>query len=371
MSFFSAEPTCFAHCPRPLAWLTVLAALTLLGFGLSVIFHPQPPPEPAPETPSSGATDLDLYEAIINRMHRGETYYAVTGEELPQRGYPTSSVFNWRLPTYAWFLAPLPSMRIGQGVLILLSGWTIYLSVRFTAAAYGKLPAVGALIWLVGAFTWCVDGKSFLTQEVWSGVLIQLSIIALGQGQYFRGVTAGVTALLIRELVLPYVLLCLAIALWQRRWRESLGWVFGLVLYALFTAFHVSQVKQYTPIEELNVPSTWLCWGGIGFVLETVRMNQMLILTHVSVRAVYLPFAFVGLLGWRGETGVRIFLTCLGYDAAFLAVGQPFNAYWGILTAPVLSMGAAIAPWAIRDLYHCVRPEKSVQPANLPVAGGV
>ncbi len=371
MSFLTAEPTRFVHCPRPLAWLTIVGALALLGWGLVVSFKHKPPPEPAPETNASPSTDLDLYEAIVKRVHRGECYYTVTAEELPRGGYPCHSVFNWRLPTYAWFFGPLPWMRIGQGVLILLTGWTLYLSVRFCAQTVGKAPAALALVWLIGAFTWCVDGKSFLTQEVWAGVLIQLSIVSLGQGNYLRGVVSGVTALMIRELVLPYVLLCLVISLWQWRWKESLGWLAGLVLYAGYTAFHVTQVRAHMPLEEANYPSTWLCWGGLEFVLETVRMNQMLILLHMAVRAFYLPFAFLGLLGWRGETGVRIFLTCLGYSTAFLAVGQMFNSYWGILVAPPLSMGAALAPWAIRDLYRQIRPKNPAAAASLIVVEGV
>src|SRR5436305_1131772 len=179
MSLLTAEPTRFASCPRPLAWLTIAGALALLIWGLAVSFKPKPPPEPVSATPSSGGTDIDLYERIIKRMSKGETYYAAAADELPKGGYPTGSVFNWRLPTYAWFYAPLPWMRIGQVVLIVLCGWTLYLSVRLTAATVGKMPAAAACVWLIGAFTWCVDGRSFLTQEVWVGVLVQLSVIAL------------------------------------------------------------------------------------------------------------------------------------------------------------------------------------------------
>jgi hypothetical protein len=68
---------------------------------------------------------------------------------------------------------------------------------------------------------------------------------------------------------------------------------------------------------------------------------------------------------------VRIFLTCLGYNAAFLAVGQMFNSYWGILVAPVLSLGAGLAPWAIRDLYRQIRPKKPIVAASLAAVEGV
>ncbi|HEV8062042.1 MAG TPA: hypothetical protein VGP68_19345 [Gemmataceae bacterium] len=361
MTFSSTSPTRFAQCPRPLAWLTVAGAIALLIWGLSVSFPPKPEPEPAPEpeaVPQSGGTDMDLYEKIIKRVHEGESYYAAAAVELPKGGYPTRSVFNWRLPTYAWFFGMLPWLRLGQALLIALCGWTYYASVRLCALEAGTLPAVAAAVWLIGALVWCVDGLSFLTQEVWASALIQLSVVSLAFGRRLRGVVAGVAALLIRELTLPYVLLCLTIALWKRRWLESLGWLPGLIIYGAFTAYHVAQVQAHMPPEEVNYPSAWLCWGGMTFVLNTLRMNQLFMLTHMSVRAFYLPFAFLGLLGWRGETGLRMLLTCLGYHAAFLAVGQTFNTYWGILLVPVLSMGAALAPWAIRDLYLQCRGKK-------------
>jgi hypothetical protein len=357
MAFSSAAPTRFAQFPRPLAWLTAVGAIALLIWGLSVSFHPKPAASPSPEPGAAppGGTDLDLYEKIIERVHAGEPYYQAAAEELPKRGYPTSSIFNWRLPTYAWFFGLLPSIRIGQALLIALSAWTLYASVRLGARETGSLPAAALFVWLVGAFTWCVDGKSFLTQEVWTGVLIQMSVVSLTIGCRLRGVIFGTAALLIRELALPYVLLSLVIAIWKRRWLESLGWIIGVALYAVLTAYHVAQVRAHMPAEEINEPSSWLAWGGIEFVLNTVKMNQLLVLTHMSVRAFYFPFALLGLIGWRGETGVRSLFTCLGYNAAFLVVGQPFNDYWGIIDAPGLSMGAALAPWAIRDLWRQCR----------------
>ena len=373
MAFSNAAPTRFAQCPRPLAWLTVVGAVALLIWGLSVSFHPKPAPSPAPEAAETppGGTDLDLYEKIIERVHAGESYYQVAADELPKRGYPTHSVFNWRLPTYAWFFGFLPWIRIGQALLIGLSAWTIYVSVRFAAKETGTLPAAALFVWLIGAFTWCVDGKSFLTQEVWTGVLIQMSVVSLALGYRARGVIFGTVSLLIRELTLPYVLLCLVFAIWKRRWLEALGWIIGLALYAALTAFHVSEVRAHMPAEEINEPSAWLAWGGMEFVLNTVKMNQLLMLTQMFVRAFYLPFAFIGLIGWRGETGLRVLLTCLGYNTAFLAVGQSFNNYWGILDAPLLSMGAALAPWAIRDLWRQCRAPKKQNAENVALIDNV
>jgi hypothetical protein len=42
---------------------------------------------------------------------------------------------------------------------------------------------------------------------------------------------------------------------------------------------------------------------------------------------------------------------CL-FVLAFAFVGQPFNQYWGSLYTPLLCLGAARAPAAVKDLWH-------------------
>jgi hypothetical protein len=54
-----------------------------------------------------------------------------------------------------------------------------------------------------------------------------------------------------------------------------------------------------------------------------------------------------------------------------MAVGQPFNNYWGILIASPLAMGAALAPWAIRDLYWRCRGNKQIESVSLASAATV
>ncbi len=51
------------------------------------------------DAPDRGPGDVALYRAEIDRIHAGESYYSVAGDELRTRGYPTRSVFNWRTPS--------------------------------------------------------------------------------------------------------------------------------------------------------------------------------------------------------------------------------------------------------------------------------
>ena len=48
--------------------------------------------------------DLKCYRGIIYRIQQGEGYYQAAHAELSSRGYPTKSVFNWRLPFLGWLL---------------------------------------------------------------------------------------------------------------------------------------------------------------------------------------------------------------------------------------------------------------------------
>jgi hypothetical protein len=368
----AVQPTRYAGWPRVAAWLVLAGMLAVLAWGLTTYFGPPPPPPPTPQEVEERGTDLRLYHRIVARVHAGESYYDVAGSELRRDGYASSSVLNWRLPTYAWLFGYMPAPICGQILLIALAIWAIYLSVGFAAREAGRAPALVVFIMLFGAFMWSVDGEAYYIQELWAAVLIQISVMALAAERRLLGVSTGVLALLFRELALGYVLVCLVIALWTRRWRELLGWIAGLVLYAGFTAYHANQVLQRVLPGDIATES-WLCWGGIAFVLKTTRMHEFAFRLGNWFHAAYLPLALVGTFAWRGKTGWRMAMTCFGYKLSFLAVGQEFNDYWGIMDVALLSTGAAISPWAVRDLWASAsgaKPQATVTTESVEMAHG-
>ena len=95
--------------------VALLAALLFVGIAVSPLatgFANKPLRRPG---------DIALYQAIVERIHRGESYYDAAAKELPSRGYPTRSVFNWRTPLPAWLLGALPTPMIGRVLLALLA----------------------------------------------------------------------------------------------------------------------------------------------------------------------------------------------------------------------------------------------------------
>jgi hypothetical protein len=310
-------------------------------------------PKPTSGLPEADGSDLRVYRRIIERVHAGEDYYDAAGSELRAGGYPTGAMFNWRTPTYAWVLGMLPALVWGQIALVMLALLTTCLAFVTLLRQVGLFMALAATILLWGAFHWCVDGEAYLSQELWSGILLGLSVAAYAIDRRRLGTAAGLGALFFRELALPYVVLTLTLACWQRRRKEAAVLFGGLMLYGLLLLFHGVQVSRHVlPTDRL--PGSWIQFGGLAFLLQTCRMNAFLFSAPAWVSALYLPLSLLGLAGWKGETGLRLSLTAVVYIAAFAVVGQPFNDYWGLLYAPLLPFGLAGAPAALRDLLEQV-----------------
>ena len=306
-------------------------------------------PKKTEQQVAGNGSDLRLYRRIVECVRAGEDYYEAAGREMRAVGYPTGSIFNWRPPLYAWLIGSLPTPTWAQTILAMLAAFTMLLACTMMQREGGRLRVVVGILPLIGAFSWCIDGDAFFSQELWAGILICLSICAYLRDRWQMSLAAALFALFFRELALPYCLIALFLAWRQRRRKEIAGWLLGLGLYGVYMAVHVLSVRERI-LPDDRVPASWIQFGGAAFLLVTCRMNAYLFNLPLWVSALYLPLALLGLIGWRGWTGGRLALTAGVYVAAFAVVGQPFNDYWGLLTAPLLACGFAAAPQALGDL---------------------
>lgn len=316
-------------------------------------------------------TDWDFYERIVARVHDGENYYDALLDEFnkPEWNFKPTSVFNCRTPIYAWVFAAFgPLTRFVLGTLML--SITLYVTV-LVSREFGT-RYIPLTILLIGPFAWCIVGKVYLFTELWAGVSITYSVLSYSMtsadtpgSPRTNAVISGIWALFFRELALPYCLLALAFAVWQRHWKETALWLTGLVAFALFYGYHYHEVSKRIAMTDAGQTSQWVRFGGTAFVIGTTELNNVfLIVLPAWVAAIYLPLALLGLAGWRSPTGLRAGLTCAGYLASFAVVGQPNNAYWGLMIAPLLALGIIALPTTLRDLIHVLNPappEKQVQ----------
>jgi hypothetical protein len=302
------------------------------------------------DAPSRGPGDVALYRAEADRVHDGQLYYDAIEEELRLRGYPTRSIFNWRMPLPVWLIGVLPG-SLGQGLLGLLALALVCVSFELLADQCGVKQALLGTVLLTGAVLPCVLGDLFVMPELWSGMLIALSAVAFGLGRHGAGVIAGLAALFFRELAAPYCVLCLGLALWERRYRESVWWLVGFAAYAVFFGAHVWQVLPRIAQADSAHADGWIRFGGAGFLISTAQMNAYLLLLPQWVTAIYLSCVLLGSTSWNSPDGKRIGLTIALYAVAFSVAGHDFNQYWGSLTAPLYCLAACRCPKTVSQLW--------------------
>jgi len=219
------------------------------------------------------------------------------------------------------------------------------------------LLAAGAAVFLInGGIGWCFTDTVYLFAEQWAGALIAFSVFAYALDRWPLGFAAGLAALFFRELALAYCVLSLVLAWWKSRRIEVVVWLIGFALYGAFMVWHIEQVRPRLPVGTGSSAESWIQFGGVTFLLETGMANffQALLLPWWFV-AIYMPLGLLGLASWHGELGTRCLLTVLLYFAAFSVVGQWFNCCWGLLYAPLLTLGLLWVPRAVRDLWTALR----------------
>jgi hypothetical protein len=335
----------------------VLAALALL-LGIGLWNAPTPPPlcDVRVEEADSNS-DVYLYMSEVRRIHAGENYYQVAAELLPKLGYPTASVFNWRTPLPMWLIAKLPDPLAAR--LLLIAAGIAMLLMSFEAAAREQPNiyrlAMPLTILLCGPMLPCFQGNVFVLSEVWAGIFIAVSLAAYGVNLRFLGATMGLAALFFRELALPYCIIGLALAVWQRRPKESLVWIIGMAGWAVYYGLHCWKVTHLITAASEAHRQGWFRFGGLTFVVAVAQMNACLVLLPVRVTVVYFVLAIAGFAGWQSDWGRRITLAAACYIAAFSMVGQEFNRYWGLMITPLFCYGAVHAPRALADLWQAAK----------------
>jgi hypothetical protein len=231
-------------------------------------------------------------------------------------------------------------------LLVLLIWMTVFHQHRYSFSR----TFIGGLI-LTGPLILSVLTDSFLSHEVWAGTLISLSLAAYGRGWTAISVISGLSALLLRELAIPFICVMLVMAFMEGRRRQALLWLGCIVLFGCVFLIHWSAVKHAWMPGDLAIKKGWVRFGGWEFVLKTAQTNTFLLLAPPWVAAILLPLSLLGLAGWRDQPGARIFLTVYVYVIAFSILGKAFNVYWGWMYTSIMLLGLLYLPCSLRDLF--------------------
>lgn len=327
--------------------------LGLLAWGLVVTLGG--PATPSPEPPADGYSDVDLYREIVARVAAGADYYTTAIATQLAHNYPTTPFVVVRLPTLTWLRVLLGD--VGSTVLLvgLAATALVTMMVRLRATGMGRWEWAVAVLLLGLNLSLNALGVVGWFHEAWAGVLIVIAIALRTDRRWWPAVLLGFAACCFRELALPF-LLVMAVLSWRRR-REFWAWVGAIVAFALVYALHalaVLAVPQADPVSS----NGWLQLGGWGFVLATVSTGTVLSSLPLVVTAVVVPLA---LFGWVFGTGPAraVLATCAAFMLVFWFVGRPENSYWGLLYAPLLVPGLALAPRGLAATVRALRPPPS------------
>lgn len=336
---------------RRLARLKLAALLGLATLGVAVTLSPWKTgfaDDPTRDTKG----DIALFRNIVDRVHDGQDFYRASGDEMRSRRYPTASVFNWRMPLPLWLVGKLPDFIMAKAILALVSLAVMLWGFDWLARVGSLGGAVGGGLALTGALMPAVLGDLAVMPELWSGLLIALSLCCYSRLNTGGAVAAGTAALFFRELAAPYVVLMMIQAVRERNRRELVGWLAGLAAFAGYYALHVWQVAQHQLPTDVAHPQGWIQFLGLPFVISTAQMNCYLLLLPQWVTALFVALALAGVSVWNTPTQSRLGWTVLGYCAAFSVVGQDFNQYWGSMYAPLLALACGRSADCLGTLWR-------------------
>lgn len=352
----------FPHCTTSFSRLQPKAArcvllLVLLAAVFCVAVTQSPLAQGFADVERAESGDIALYRAKLQQMHQGAGYYAAAGHEMRSRGYPTRSVFNWRIPLPFWVLGVVPSGTWGRAILGLLAGALMLLAFEAVARdddnKIGRAVLTGLL--LTGPLMLCLLGDLYVMPSLWGGVLIAVSVCCYAVGRPGVGVATGLLAVFWRELTMPYAAVAMALAWWNGRRKELVAWAVGLTCWMIYFGIHWLIVSDLVSPADRAHRESWIQFGGVGFVISTVQISAYLLLLPQWMTALYFVAAMVGFAGWDSDLGRRTGLTAVLFVLAFCVVGQEINQYWGGLIAPLFCFGAARFPASLRDLVKAAR----------------
>lgn len=323
--------------------------------------------DPLPAPAAGHYTDKRLYRDIAAEVAKGTTYYAAAAELQRSHRYPLRPGVTVRLPTLTLAAVAIGWEGLRAIAFVVLAGTALawFLALRSKAALWERLAAAAAVLASTGMFT----GDPMILHERWAGLLLGLALaLRVGAREAWpRVVVPAALALSLRELALPFVLLALAAALVERRWREALAWSGLVAAFAIFVACHLRLVAAEVQPGDLSTQG-WAALGGPAALARAIAFTSPL---QYIPGFLAVPLALLPLLGWLGlprRAGLFCFALYAGYGLMIALFPRPDNFYWGAIVQPAWFVGLAFLPRAAMRAWYAMR-RRGGQRGNLAGTG--
>jgi hypothetical protein len=297
--------------------------------------------------------DLRLYRIIAERVGKGDNYYVAATQEQRANDYPVNPGLTVRLPTLAFATAWLGLSGMFALEVALFCAMMLAMLSRLSTEPGAQTFKPMALTLLLLGIAAGLSRDYVVLHEIWAGLLVAFSLALHrpAQGKWLAALMVAAAALAVRELVLPYVLLMAAVALWHRRWREGAAWTALAAVFLGALAVHLHFAEAQILPSDPPSPS-WVVMGGFNALAYKVINSTMLSLLPVSIAGPIVVLCLFGWTSWRSPLGDFAALLTLGYALAFMIAGRSNNFYWGVVITPILFMGAAFLRMGLPSLWR-------------------
>lgn len=294
--------------------------------------------------------DLALYRRISERVIAGEPYYAAAMEEQRAGNYPTRPFVTVRLPTLAWLHGAIGIGGVRALEIALLLGCLVAFYRRL-APDMPMAEKAGGLFMLALGGAAVAAPTAGLIHELLAGLLLTLAFALYSPQRWWPSLLAAALAIAVREIAVAFVLLWLAFAVVERRWREVAALVGLLLLFGLAMSLHYHFVELRRVVGD-PASQGWDAMAGLALPLMALSRLTVLLALPVSLAAPLALLPLVGWLGLGGRMGLFAALWFAGFFTAMALFARPENFYWVQLTLPAYIAGLAFAPRALGDLLR-------------------
>jgi hypothetical protein len=342
-----------ARMPRPAAITLALIVAAIAAWCLSV-----PPPPIAFAQPGT-YTDARLYREIAAAVASGEPYYHAAERIQRAHLYPLKPFMTVRPPTLAWWAAATGTRGLALtgaiAALASLMAWIIASSRMIAGTGILPIERVGiALAVAIGSVS-ALNPMVLVVHECLAGLCLSIAMAGvLGWPRTWWLIMAPLAVgLAIRELVLPFVLLVLAFAIVERRWREASAWLGLIVAWAVLMAWHARRVASlWHPGDQVS--QGWIAIQGFsGFLNAQVHTSALVLLPlQWSFLGAFLPM--IGWLALDGRAGRFGVLAVAGYALMLSVFTRPDTFYWGAIMLPWYFAGYGLVPRAVVQLASAI-----------------
>lgn len=347
-----------SRLPRPIAVLVALALVALSAWCLTVT------PPPIKTAKKGGYTDARLYHDIASQVAAGKPYHQAAAELHRAHHYPLRPFFTMRPPTEMQIAAHIGwkgVQKICFGLLVgAIFGWMIAFEGRLT---WAERIGMGAAV--VTAGTIISQDWLLALQEYPAGLCIAVALAGLWAWprHWWINVLVLGLGLFMRETVLPFALLALTYAAWNRRWAQVAGWALLLAAWGAFMAWHrVEAMAQWQP-QDL-VSQGWSQAQGFSGFLKAVIYTSPLQRLPLGVALFMAMLPLVGWLAIGGREGVFAALAVYGFALMIALFSRADTFYWGGIMLPWYFVGYALLPRALVQLYGaCLGQRRGEIPA--------